>query len=126
MNPGQDLNYHAETHLSDIVIYHQTRTPPMIRSKLTNLPDTSPPPCTHAPPMHGPACPSSQTPILPQLKMPYRDYLILLLYETKIKTGLNHSYFSIAHQCVYEQNKSNCFRQGMGPPHLQFIVKCKR
>ena len=35
-------------------------------------------------PMHGPACLSTKTPIPPQLKMPCRHCMILLLYTTYI------------------------------------------
>ena len=38
-------------------------------------------PCTyHAPPMHGPASPLSQTPIRPHLMCRHSDYMILKLY----------------------------------------------
>ena len=53
MNPGQDLNYHAETHLSDLVVYNCFfcgiyKPPPS---------NTSSPPCTHAPTHARPSLP---------------------------------------------------------------------
>ena len=48
-------------------------------------PNTAPPTCIHAPPMHrpmhGPACPSTKSSIPSQWQDIHLDYMILLLYE---------------------------------------------
>ena len=67
-------------------------------------------------PMHGPACPSTQTPIRSQLKNTHRHYTILLLYHTRWKglmqkylrnyrTDINIFYYIMKWGCSPKQHK---------------------
>ena len=81
------------------------------RASLVSVYTTSCIPKSHAPPMHhpctdamhGPACPSTKTPIPPHQLKPHQDYIILLLFHSMLLQALNAEHLVCRSKCSFSQ-----------------------